>query len=115
MQLKLIKFLLSIIGGNCQRMVNGYLTVIRRMLLIGFFIFSAYVLLTDYGYYQNSVHDTGIVSAVSYVSTTERKMSGDCFSPRNTCAGLYSYDTTWWQGGSLTSFIPPESLSRRQR
>lgn len=62
-------------------------------------MFSAYVLLTDYGYNHNSVHDTGIVSAVSYISTAERKMSGDCLSARNTCAGLYSYNTTWWQGG----------------
>lgn len=116
MQLKLINILLSIISRHCQVMVDGYLTVIKRILLIGFFIFSAYVLLTDYGYYHHSVHDIGIVSAVSYVSTTERKMSGDCFSPRNTCTGLYSYDTTWWQGGksyvlhSARELKPPSNV-----
>lgn len=86
------------------------LTVLKHALWVALVIFSGYVVVTDYGYYHNSVHDTGIVSAVSYVSTTERKMSGDCFSPRNTCAGLYSYDTTWWRGGKSYVFHSTREL-----
>lgn len=58
----------------------------------------AYVLFTDYGYYHHSIRGTVIVSGVHYVSAAERKMSGDCRLQRNTCSGLYSHDTTWWQG-----------------
>lgn len=86
------------------------ITMIKYMLWLVLFIFSTYVLLTNYGYYHNSVHDTGIVSAVSYVSTTERKMSGDCYSPRDTCAGLHSYNTIWWQGGKSYVFHTTREL-----
>lgn len=73
-------------------------TIIKRTLWGALFIFSAYVLLTDYDDYRNSIRVTGTVSAIRYVSTIARKMDGDCLSRRDTCAGLYSYDITYWQG-----------------
>lgn len=87
------------------------LMAMKHRLWIVPIIFSGYVLYTEYGYYHNSVRDSGLVSAVHYVSTTERKMSGDCHLARDTCAGLYSYDTTWRQGEQSYVFHTDRELN----
>lgn len=75
-------------------MIN--VTVVKRALWIVLFIFSGYVLLTDYGYYRHSIRDSGIVSAVRYTSSIDSYMQGDC-GGRRICSDVYAYDITWWK------------------
>ena len=83
--------------------------MVKRALWAVLLIFSAYVLLTDYGYYRRSIRDSGIVSAIRFTSSIDSLMKGDC-GERRTCSDLYAYDITWWKDNKSYAYHADKEL-----
>lgn len=72
----------------------------KKIIFVFWSLFSGYVLVTEYQYYRDSTVTTGVVSAIRYTSSGERRTSDTCtsFRGRTDCSALYEYDITWWEG-----------------
>lgn len=72
----------------------------KKIVFVFWLLLSGYVLVTEYQHYRDSTVTTGVVSAIRYTSSAERRTSDTCtsFRGRTDCSALYEYDITWWVG-----------------